>query len=94
MTTVEGRLSRLEGVYEHLATKADIEALRGDFEKAAESLRGDFEKAAESLRGDFEKAIESMRGDIGRAEARMLRWAMGTIIAGAAVLIGIDRLAG
>lgn len=83
MTTVEERLSRLEGVYEHLATKADIEALRGDFEKAAESLRG-----------DFEKSIESMRGDIGRAEARMLRWAMGTIIAGAAVLIGIDRLAG
>lgn len=83
MTTVEERLSRLEGVYEHLATKADIEALRGDFEKAAESLRG-----------DFEKAVESMRGDIGRAEARMLRWAMGTIIAGAAVLIGIDRLAG
>ena len=72
MATVEERLSRLEGVYEHLATKADIEALRGD----------------------FERAIEALRGDISRAEARMLRWTMGTIIAAAAVFIGIDRFAG
>ena len=72
MATVEERLSRLEGVYEHLATRADIEALRGD----------------------FERAIEALRGDIVRAEARMLRWTMGTIIAAAAVFIGIDRFAG
>ncbi len=65
-------MSRLEGVYKHLATKADIEALRGD----------------------FERAIEALRGDIVRAEARMLRWTMGTIIAAAAVFIGIDRFAG
>ena len=65
-------MSRLEGVYEHLATRADVEALRGD----------------------FEKSIEILRVDIGRAEARMLRWTMGTVIAAIAVLIGIERLAG
>jgi hypothetical protein len=79
MATVEERLSRLEGVYEHLSTRADIEALRGDMM---------------TLRGDFERAIEALRGDIVRAEARMLRWTMGTIIAAAAVFIGIDRFAG
>ena len=83
MATVEERLSRLEGVYEHLATKADIGALRGDSERFIEALRG-----------DFEKHIEVLRADIARAEARMLRWTMGTIIAAAAVFIGIDRLAG
>ncbi len=83
MATVEERLSRLEGVYEHLATRADIEALRGDNEKSIEALRG-----------DFERSIEALRGDIARAEARMLRWTMGTIIAAAAVFIGIDRFAG
>ena len=46
------------------------------------------------MRGDFERAIEALRGDIVRAEARMLRWTMGTIIAAAAVFIGIDRFAG
>jgi hypothetical protein len=83
MATVEERLSRLEGVYEHLATRADIEALRGDNEKSIEALRG-----------DIEKSMEALRGDIARAEARMLRWTMGTIIAAAAVFIGIDRFAG
>ncbi len=28
MATVEGRLSRIEGGYEHLATKADVERLK------------------------------------------------------------------
>ena len=72
-------MSRLEGVYEHLSTRADIEVLRGDMM---------------TLRGDFERAIEALRGDISPAEARMLRWTMGTIIAAAAVFIGIDRFAG
>ncbi len=31
MTTFEERLSRLEGGYEHLATKADLAELRTDF---------------------------------------------------------------
>ena len=32
MTTSEERLSRLEGVYEHLATKADVESVKVDLE--------------------------------------------------------------
>ena len=31
MTTTEERLSRIEGGYEHLATKADLANLRADF---------------------------------------------------------------
>ena len=30
MSTVEDRLSRLEGAYEHLATKADVAELKAD----------------------------------------------------------------
>ena len=30
MATVEQRLSRLEGAYDHLATKADLEKLKSD----------------------------------------------------------------
>jgi hypothetical protein len=39
MTTVEARLSRLEGVYEHLATKADIAELRSEMLSANAELR-------------------------------------------------------
>ena len=32
--STEERLARLEGAYEHLATRADMERLRGDMERA------------------------------------------------------------
>jgi hypothetical protein len=38
MTTVESRLSRLEGVYEHLATKADIAELRAEMQEMKVTL--------------------------------------------------------
>ena len=39
--TLEERTSRLEGGYEHLATKADVERLRGEFRAEMERLRAD-----------------------------------------------------
>lgn len=40
MTTVEERLSRLEGSYRHLATKADLADLKGDFKLMAFHVEG------------------------------------------------------
>ena len=34
------RLSRLEGAYEHLATKADVERVRTDVERVRSELKG------------------------------------------------------
>lgn len=45
MATTEERLSRLEGVYEHLATKADIAATKADIAALngkIDTLRGEF----------------------------------------------------
>ena len=39
--TLEERTSRLEGGYDHLATKADVERLRGEFRAEMERLRAD-----------------------------------------------------
>jgi hypothetical protein len=47
MTTVEARLSRLEGVYEHLATKADIAELRSEMLSANAELRSRRQRRAE-----------------------------------------------
>lgn len=41
MTTLEERVSSLEGAYNHLATKADLERLRGDLRTEMETMRGD-----------------------------------------------------
>ena len=37
MATPEGRLSRLEGAYQHLATKADLQELKADLLKEMNS---------------------------------------------------------
>ena len=37
MATPEGRLSRLEGAYEHLTTKADLQELKADLLKEMNS---------------------------------------------------------
>ena len=39
--TLEERTSRLEGSYDHLATKADVERLRAEFRADMERLRAD-----------------------------------------------------
>lgn len=41
------RLSRLEGAYEHLATKADVERVRTDVER----VRTDVERVRSELKG-------------------------------------------
>ena len=52
------RISRLEGTYEHLATKADLNKAIGDL------------------------------------ETRLVKWIVATVLAGAALTVGILRLTG
>ena len=39
MVTIEERVSRLEGEYGHLATKADIAELRGELKGSLQAMR-------------------------------------------------------
>ena len=41
MTTVEERLSRLEGVYDHLASKADVAKVETQIADLRAELKGD-----------------------------------------------------
>lgn len=52
--TENERLSRLEGAYEHLATKADVERARADVERVrtdVERIRTDVEQVRSELKG-------------------------------------------
>ncbi len=39
MASLEDRVARLEGGYDHLATKADVEALRGELKGDIKTLK-------------------------------------------------------
>lgn len=41
MASIEERVSRLEGGYDHLATKADISELKGELKADIADLRGE-----------------------------------------------------
>ena len=56
-----------DGFVENLATKDDVEHLRGDVEKLEVSLRGDIDH----LRGDMEKLETSLREDMGKLETSL-----------------------
>ena len=43
-SSVENRFSRLEGGYEHVAKKADTEALRGELKAGFQAVRSDMTK--------------------------------------------------
>ncbi len=97
-----------DGFVENLATKDDVEHLRGDVEK----LRGDMEKLEMSLRGDMGKLETSLRADmkkmalrtdLEKTEAKMMgemsklahRLTVrlgGAIGAGVAILVAVDKL--
>ena len=56
--TLEERTSRLEGGYDHLATKADLEGVRTDMER----LRADMERNRAEIREDMQR----LRADVSR----------------------------
>ena len=85
--TTEERLSRLEGVYEHLATKDDLATLRGELKADLAALRGEQKADMAELKGELTAEIRAM-------EVRLIKWMVGGMAVWAAVLIGGMRLLG
>ena len=73
-TRTEGeRIANLEGQIAHLATKADIEHMRGSLDAKIESVRADLDTKIETI----------------RAELSTLKWMLGIAIPAAIAINGI-----
>ncbi len=59
-TDLTERVSRLEGAYEHLATKADIAALRGELKTDIAALRGELKAELGELKGSIKMLLIAM----------------------------------
>ena len=59
--STEERLARLEEGYAHLATKADLERVRGELKAEIESLRGELKSNIETLRGEVKALAGSFK---------------------------------
>ncbi len=96
--TTEERLSRLEGVYEHLSTKDDLATLRGELKADAAALRGEMKADMADLKGELTADLANLKGEltseIRAMEVRLIKWMVGGMAVWAAVLIGGMRLLG
>ena len=60
--TIEERLARLEGVYDHLASKADLAELRA-------VLKDDIVRVESDLKDDIARVESDLKADIARLQA-------------------------
>ena len=91
MTTPEERLSRLEGAYEHLATKADVQTLETRMTQQITASEARMTK-------QIADSEARMTKQIAETETRIVKWVVGVmiggIVAGAAFATVIVNLVG
>ena len=75
MTMLEERVSSMEGAYDHLATKADAQELRGEMQATAEELRSEMRTTAAEIRGEMRATAEELRSEM-RTTAAEIRGEM------------------
>ena len=94
MTTSEQRLTRLEAVYEHLATKADIADLRAEMKAGIGDLRAEMKADI----GRLESQTANLRAEIYRINAALIRWLVslmaGSLVIGLGAITAIFRFLG
>ncbi len=60
MTTVEERLSRLEGVYDHLSSKADVAKVETQIADLRTELKGDIAGLRTELKGGHRRVADGV----------------------------------
>ena len=91
MTTVEARLSRLEGVYDHLSSKADVAKVETQIADLRTELKGDIAGLRTELKGDIaglETQIAGLRTEIYRVNASSMKWLLSFMTASMVVGLG------
>ena len=73
--TIEERLARLEGVYDHLASKADLAELRAilkdDIARIESEFKDDIARVESNVKGDIARVESEFKNDIARLQAEI-----------------------
>ncbi len=81
MTTVEGRVGRLEGLYESLATKEDVASLKGELKKDIADLKGELKEDIANLRSELKADIGNLKGEFTWRVASLQLLTLGVVVA-------------
>ena len=86
------RLASLEGSYEHVATKADIERLERILIERMTGMETDVNRRMSELEISMMRRMTEMETRMTEMETRMTRWLVGTMIAGFALIVAALKL--
>ncbi len=97
MNPLGERVSRIEGGYEHLATKADLARVETDLSQMKAELKADIARAEADLKADIGRLdgeIGELRGEVSglRGEIRGIKWWIASAAAAAVALSGLAQL--
>ena len=88
----------MEGVYDHLASKSDLAELRAEQKADITELRAELKADIAELRAEQKADIAELRIDLAQRETRLIKWMVGTVVAGmaagASVAVAIGGLLG
>ena len=85
--TLEPRLGRLEGAYEHVATKEDVTNVRTEAANVRVEI-GDVRTEISNVRTE----IANVKSYVAAAETRLIRWGVGSMGVGFAAMTAIIKL--
>ena len=91
--STEERVSRLEGAYDHLATKADVADVRTEIANVRIEVA---ELRTEVAKGRAETAAMETRtrAETAAMETRMVKWIVSVAGIGVAITVALNRLLG
>ena len=92
--TLEPRLSRLEGAYEHVATKEDVANVRTEVANVRVEI-GDLRTEIGDVRTEIANVrteIANVKSYVAAAETRLIRWGVGSMGVGFAAMTAIIKL--
>ncbi len=77
----EERVSSMEGPYDHLATRADVQELRGEMRAITAELVSEIRAATERLESQIESSKQELlaefASEIRASEIRIIKWGVG-----------------
>lgn len=91
VATESERFVRIEGAYEHLATKADVETVKTavhdvkkEVQTAKTELQGEMQTLKSELQTDIQSVKSDMHGEIAgiKNDLRWMKWALGIVVLG------------
>ena len=93
-STIGERVSRIEGGYEHLATKADLGDLKSELKAEIADVRSELKAEIADVKSELKAEVADVKSEVAglRGDVRGIKWWIISIGSAAVILSGLAQL--